>query len=220
MGCASSGTRRMTQAMATEQLLLFEPRTFGARGFEVRRRSIACGVLLRWAAVAASSDECHRRSARRLAAGEGAHAKRRRQCEARRPLVGGRIESLVACQLAGRLVALPPLATATPAHFSGMPPQAKGTKGTRSSTGLCPRQHALRASRTQLTFAILTNDVKLDTSHVDAIEELIRVRSSVSCGMWALNIALTLTRPCTRNARADKRARTATAIAHAQDART
>ena len=68
------------------------------------------------------------------------------------------------------------------------------TKGTRSTTGLCPRLHALRVSRTQLTFAILTNDVKLDTSHVDAIEELIRVRSSVSCGMWALTIALTLTR--------------------------
>ena len=50
----------MTQAMATQHSLLFEPRTFGARGFEVRRHIIACGVLLRWAALGCGGGELGR----------------------------------------------------------------------------------------------------------------------------------------------------------------
>jgi hypothetical protein len=54
------GHASMTQAMATQHSLLFEPRTFGARGFEVRRHIIACGVLLRWAALGCGGGELGR----------------------------------------------------------------------------------------------------------------------------------------------------------------
>ena len=140
---------RRWQVCATEQSLLYDPRSFGAHGFEVRcsaasalpsrRRALIDAVLvsLCW------TDRSLRR------AGEGAHPQRpqrRPLLEACRPLVRGRIARLVSCGLTGHALSRIPL----------------------------PARARLFL---QLTYAILTNDVKLDTSHVDAIEVLIRVRS-------------------------------------------